>query len=152
MTTKTLKTKEGKTIKVEIVRKVQDKVNYADGYSIVTGREVVDYTSITLIDMAGKVVANGNVISSLSEKIDGKMIAAGAVAKIGNVYLRKDMYDLVSGLLAEVEVETPKSDEQIQIETAAAKAKADYKAWYNSSDQVSARKFEREFSRPDSDY
>lgn len=151
MTTKTLKAPNGKTIKIEMVRDVQDEVSYADGYNIVIGREVVEYTKITLLDETGKTLDTAYEISKLNPKFDAKGIAGGAVAKVGRVYLRKEMYDLVAGLLAEVEAETPKSDEQIAIETRKAEKKAKYDAWYNSAEQIAARKFEREMNDPNSD-
>ena len=152
MTTKTTTTSTGKTITVEIVRKVQDKVNYSDGYNIVTGREIVDYTNITLCDENGKVITTGKEIGSLNSQFDAKGIAGGAVGKVGKVYLRKETYDQVAGLLAEVEAETPKTDEQISIETAKAQAEKDYDTWYNSSEEVAYRKFSNEMNSPDSDY
>jgi len=152
MTTKTITTKTGKTITVEMVREVQDKVNYADGYNIVTGRKIVEYTNITLRDENGKVLVTGDKLSALNPKYDQKGIAGGAVAKLYNVYLRQEMYDTIAGLLAEVEAENPKSDEQIAIEAAKAQSKRDYDAWYNSAEQVAYREFEREMNRSDSDY
>jgi hypothetical protein len=152
MTTKTITTKTGRTITVEMVRKVQDKVNFADGYNIVTGREIVDYTTITLRDETGKEMATGSSLrSNLSPRVDANGIAAGAVGIIGNMYLRREMYDLVAGLLAEVEAETPKSDEQIAIETAKAQAEAAHEAWYNSPEEVHYREFVRRMEAPDSD-
>jgi hypothetical protein len=152
MTTKTTTTATGNTITVEIVRKVQDKVSYADGANIVTGREIVDYTTITLRDSTGKTIATGKEIYCLNQKSDAKGIAGGAVAKIGKAYLRQDNYNLAVALLAEVEAETPKSDEQIAIESARAQAAKDYDAWYASAEQVTARKFAHEMNRTGSDY
>jgi hypothetical protein len=152
MTTKTITTPTGKTITVEIVRKVQDKVAYMDGYNLVSGREIVDYTNIVLRDATGKILTTGNCIHNLTQKYDSKAIAAGAVGQVGSAYLRQDMYDLVAGLLAEVEAETPKSDEQIAIETAKAKAEETYSTWYESDEQIAARKFQCEMESEDSDY
>jgi hypothetical protein len=152
MTTKTITTQIGKTITVEMVRKVQDKVNYADGYNIVTGREIVDYTNITLRDENGVTLGKGSHLSGINPRFDAKGIAGGAVAKLGNLYLRQEMYGLVAGLLAEVEAETPKSEEQIKIETTKAQAEKDHDAWYNSPEQVRARWLEREMDSSDSDY
>lgn len=151
MTTKTTTT-NGKTITVEMVRKVQDKVNYSDGYNVVVGREIVEYTRITLSDETGKIIATGKEIGSVSQRFDSKAIEAGAVAKLGNVYLRQEMYNTVSGLIAEVEAETPKSAEQIEIEAAKEKAEKDYETWYNSPEALASRKLEREMEREDSDY
>jgi len=152
MTTKTISTKTGKTISVEMVREVQDKVSYADGYNITTGREIVEYTNITLRDETGKILATGKELSKLSPKFDAKGIAGGAVGKLGKTYLRQEMYDQVAGVIADVELETPKSGEQIAIETAKAQVEAAHDAWYNSPEQIAARKFAYEMNRPNSDY
>jgi len=151
MTTKTATTPNGKTIKVEIVRKVQDKVNYSDGYNVAVSREIIDYTTISLLDETGKVIATGKELSKVFPQFDAKAIEAGAVGKLGNVYLRSEMYNAAATLLAEVEAETPKSDEQIAIEAAQAKAAADHDTWYNSPDAVRSRRLEAEMDRSDSD-
>lgn len=151
MTTKTITTKTGKTITVEMVRKVQDKVNYSDGYNIVTGREIVEHTNITLRDETGKTITTGDHLSNVSPRFDAKAIEAGAVGKVGDAYLRQEMYDLVVRLIADVDAQTPKTDEQIKIEAEQAAAIAKHDAWYNSPEQIAAREFEREMNRPDSD-
>ncbi len=127
MTTKTATTKSGKTIKVEITRRVQDKTNYSDGFGIVTGREIVDITEITLLD-GNKVLTTGHSVKLLNQKYDSKMIAAGAFARVGDAYLTKENYDLLVSLIAEVEAETPKSEEQIEIEREQEQRKADQEA------------------------
>jgi hypothetical protein len=151
MTNKTITTETGKTITVEIVRKVQDKIAYLDGYNLPSGREIVDITNITLRDETGKIIVTDHELSKVYPMFDAKGIAGGAVAKLGNVYLRQDMYDLVAGLLAEVDAETPKSDEQIAIETAKAAAEKTHDAWYNSPEEITARKFARRMEAEDSD-
>jgi hypothetical protein len=150
MTTKTITTKTGKTIAVEMVRKVQDKVSYADGYNIVTGREIVEYTNITLRDAAGKYLASDKEIDTTSN-ISAEMRSKGAVARIGQACITQEIVDLVASALAELEAENPKSDEQIAIETAKAQAIAENDAWYNSPEEIAYRKFEREMNAPDSD-
>jgi hypothetical protein len=150
MTTKTITTKTGKTITVEMVREVQDKVNYSDGYNIVVGREIVEYTNITLRDSNGKTLMTGKEIDT-PKSIPAEMKNKGAVACIGNAYVTQEIVDLVTAAFAELEAENPKSDEQIAIEVAKVKAIADHDAWYDSPEQVAARNFEYEMNRPDSD-
>jgi hypothetical protein len=149
MATKTIITKSGKTITVEMVRKVQDKINYSDGYDIVVGREIVEYTNITMRDAGGKILTHGSEIDIPRSIPDGM---SGAVACIGNVYVTREIIDLVVAAIAELEAENPKSNEQIAIETAKAKAIADHDAWYYSPEQIAARKFERDMDNPNSDY
>jgi hypothetical protein len=150
MTTKTITTKTGKTITVEMVREVQDKVNFADGYNIIVGREIVEYTNITLRDATGKTLMTGNEIDT-PKSIPAEMKAKGAVACIGNAYVTQEIVDLTATALAELEAENPKSDEQIAIETAKTQAIADHDAWYDSPDAVRARKLERDMDDPNSD-
>ena len=152
MTTKSITTKSGKTITVEMIRKVQDVVAYADGLNITTGREIIENTTITLRDETGKIIVTTNSLSKVNQKFDSKAIAAGAVAKLGGIYIRQDVYSAVVGLLAEVESETPKSAEQIAIETAKSNAKIAFATWYNSADQIAHRNLMRDMDSADSDY
>ena len=153
MTTKTVVTESGKTIKVELVRHVQDKVNFADGYNIVTGREIVEFTNIYFHDESGKVIASGKEIGPLNPKISGqdaKAQAAGRVARVNNVYLTQDVADQITVALAELEAENPKSEEQLAIEQAQADAYARWEA--DLPAMMEAEAFERKMNRADSDY
>lgn len=153
MATKTVATKSGKSIKVEFVRKVQDKVSYADGYNIVIGREIVEYTNITFTDNAGKVLAKGNGISKLYPQLrgsrDGEMMAKGAVAKVGDAYVTQENLDLINATLAELDAENPKSDEQLAIEKAKAEAHARWEA--DLPAMMESEAFERRMADPNSD-
>jgi len=151
MTTKTITTKSGKTITVEMVREVQDKVNYSDGYNIVTGREIVEYTNITLRDATGKTLMTGDEIDT-PRNIPSEMKVKGAVACIGNAYVTQEIVDLVTAAFAELQAKNPKSDEQVAIESAKAQAIADHDAWYYSDDAIASRKLERDMDDPNSDY
>lgn len=149
MTTKTITTKSGKTIKVELVRNVQDKVAYADGHNIVIGREIYERTSITLYDQAGKRIAHGSEMTTLHPKLDAKMIEKGAVARVGDAYLPQENVDLIKAALAELDIENPKSDEQLAIEQAKVNAHARWEA--DLPAMMAAEAFEREMNRADSD-
>lgn len=150
MATKTVTTKSGKTIKVEMIRKVQDKVSYADGYNIVTGREIVEYTEIYFYDQAGKVIARGNEMTMLHPKLDAKMIEKGAVARVGDAYLPQENADLITAALAQLDAENPKSDEQLAMEQAKADAEARWEADLPAI--MAAEAFDRKMNDPHSDY
>lgn len=152
MATKTVTTPSGKSIKVELVRSVQDKVSYADGYNIVTGREIVEFINIWFYDAAGKLLAHGRTMTMLSPKRpDHKdLIAKGAVARVGNAYLTRENADLVTTLLAELEADNPKSDEQLEIERKKAAAHARWEADLPAMRE--AEEFDRKMNDPNSDY
>jgi hypothetical protein len=151
MTIKTATTQNGKMIKVEIIREVNDKVSYADGFQVVTGREIIEITSIIISDASGKTLVSGSRLDKLNQKTDSKAIAAGAVAKLGNAYIMPALYEMIVNLLAEVEAETPKSDEQKSIELAIATAEAKINEYENSQEYVASKKMEAEMDRSDSD-
>jgi hypothetical protein len=155
MTRKQITTSGGTTITVEMVRMVQDKVNYSDGYNIVVGREIIEFTKITLRDAAGKCHASGSrvdMVTPTGYRNCAELITKGAVARIGDSYVSQEIVDLVTAALAELETENPKSDEQIAIETAKIQSEAAYDAWYNSPEQIAYREFEDEMDSPNSDY
>lgn len=125
MTTKTTELKSGYKVTIKIERSVNDKILYADGYNIPSGREVYENTEITLTDPNGKYVTRAREINALYPKIskqDKEHMQNGAVARIDFAYMNQETYDIVSKLLAEVDAETPKSDEYIALETAKAEA------------------------------
>lgn len=150
MATKTVTTKSGKTIKVELVREVQDKIAYADGDNIKIGREIVEYTNITFFDQAGKVVAKGREMTMLHPKIDAKMIEKGAVARVGDAFLPQENADLIIAALAELDAENPKSDEQLAMEQRKAAAHARWEA--EAPQRREMEEFERKMNDPHSDY
>lgn len=148
-TTKTTTSKSGKTIKITIERGTWEETVNLDGHECGTKTNLIDQTEISIIDETGKVLMSGSKLGKLTDK---KMIAQGGVASLGRAVLGQAMYDAISILLAEVDAVTPKTAEQIKIETAKAEGEAKYWAWYNSPEQIAARKFEREMEREDSDY
>ena len=150
MTTTTRTTKSGGTIKVELVRKVQDKIAFADGDNIKVGREIVESTDITLSDATGKVVAWGKM-SMVHPGIpsNAALIAKGAVARIGNAYIPQEIVDQINAAIAELDAANPKSDEQLAIEAEKDAAHARWEA--DIPAMVAAEAFERRMNRADSD-
>ena len=149
---KTVTTKKGKQIVVELVRKVQDKTAYMDGNRSTIGREIVEYTNITLRDANGKYITSGKTIEPMYGNNKAAMIAQGAVARIGQAAVTQEIVDLINAAFAELEMKNPKTAEYIAIKNAEAKAKSDYEAWVNSNEQIAARKFKREMNSANSDY
>lgn len=130
MTIKKVTTKNGGTVTVEIIHRVQDKIAYLDGLNLKIGREVINRTTITLRNAAAEIVATDYELHGVDPRFDAKAIKDGAVARIDHLYLRQEMYNLISDLLNYVENETSKSDEQIAIEGAETKSERNYLAWY----------------------
>lgn len=153
MATKSITTPTGKIIKIDFERKVQDKVSYADGYNLVVGREIVEYTNIRLCDANNKILGQSDRISPLYPQIkgsnDGKAMEQGAVGKIGNVYIRQEMADIIAAALNELEVENPKSEEQLAIEAAKAEAEARWEA--ELPERMAYEAFMRRMDDPNSD-
>lgn len=149
MATKTVTTKSGKTIKVEMVRKVQDKIANLDGDRFVTGREIVEYTSITFYNESGKVLAKGSEMTMLDPRFDS-MTKKGAVARVGDAYLPRENADLVTVALAELDAENPKSEEQLAMEQAKVEAHARWEA--EAPQRAEYEAFERKMNDPHSDY
>jgi len=149
---KIVTTKTGNQIVVELIRKVQDRTAYMDGNRSTIGREIVEYTNITLCDKNGKCITSGRKIEPMYGNNKAAMIAQGAVARIGKAAVPQEIVDLVIAAFAELEMKNPKTVEYIAIKNAEAKAKLDYKTWENSDEQIAARKFEREMNSANSDY
>lgn len=151
MTTKTITTKSGKTIKVELVRKVQDKVSYADGDNIVVGREIVEFTNITFCNEAGKVITRGKEIGPLmgSASNIAAMADRGAVARIGDAAVTQEVVDLINAAFAALEAENPKDAEYLAIKQAKADAHARWEAELPAIMESEA--FERRMDDPNSD-
>lgn len=153
MASKSITTKSGNTIVVELERRVQDKVSYADGYNIVVGREIVERTKIKFLDRNGKLVAEGNEVQKLYPKIsrmDAQAMEQGAVGKVGTgAYVRQEVLDQINAALAELDAENPKSDEQLAIEAAKAEAHARWEAELPA--MMEAEAFARRMDDPNSD-
>lgn len=149
MATKTITTKSGKTIEVELVREVQDKVAYADGHNIVTGREIVEFTNIRFYD-GKKLIASGKEIRPMTGNNVQKMAAQGAVAQIGTAAITQQVVDQIQAAFAELEAENPKSAEYLAIKQRQADALARWEAEEPMRRQI--EEFERKMERADSDY
>lgn len=148
MKTKTITTNGGSSIKIEFVRKVQDKKSFSDGYDMIVGREVVEYTDIKIYSKDGKLVDKGYELQTpLNPMFHGAMIAQGATARVGNSYLTQEVADMIAEAIAELETENPKSEEQIAIEQRQTEAQ---QRWQHDAPML--RKIEELERRMDSEY
>lgn len=149
MATKTITTKSGKTIKVELVREVQDKVAYADGQNIVTGREIVEYSNIWFYD-GKKLIAAGKEVRPLTGTNAKQMAAQGAVAQIGKAAITQQVAEQIQATFAELEAENPKSAEYLAIKQAQVDRLARWEAEEPQRREI--EEFARKMERADSDY
>lgn len=156
------KAKSG-TIEVTIERGTWDEEISLDGWktgSIKT--HVVNEQRIVLRDKNGKALASGNGISEMNRVLYrnyDELVAKGAIARVGDAFIGQDTLDLINEAIAEAEENAPKTDRQIEIETAEAEQKARAEAWANSPEGKAAKEeweryeaFKREMERPDSDW
>ena len=123
------KTAETETAKIEIklTRTVNDKTAYSDGYNIGTGREVYENYDVTITNkQTGKTMRTYGKPGGFAffSKPSGKNLPAGAVARIGDTYIGQNTYAACMILIAALDAELPKSDEQIALEQAEAERKA----------------------------
>lgn len=161
--TVTRKTKSGNTIEVTVERGTWDEEVSLDGMktgSIKT--HVVDNKHIVLRDKNGKMLTRGSSISKIDPMFYGnydELVSKGVVARVGDAYLGQEVLDLINSALAKASENAPKTERQIEIETAKADRKAKAEAWANSPEGIAEREeweryeeFKREMERPDSDY
>jgi hypothetical protein len=114
-------------ITIKLTREVIDDVHYMDGYNISAGREVYENYEVKITHKAsGKTIkARGKPGGfAFFKKADqfGKM-PAGAYARIGDAYITEEIYDIAMSMIAELDAEIAKSDEQVAIEIASAEIK-----------------------------
>jgi predicted DNA binding protein len=107
----------GKTVEVKIERnkKVEDNISYADGWNINLGKKTVDLLKIEVY-MDGKyityalhaphVIDKNSYFKSYQELRD-----KGAYARLGNVYIGEENYNLVMAALTEIEAELTEAPE-----------------------------------------
>jgi uncharacterized Zn ribbon protein len=150
------KTNSGKTIEVTVERGTWNEEISLDGMATGTIKtHIIDSTNIILRDQSGKALTTGDSIDMVTPLLyhnHAELISKGAVARIGDAYITREIVDLANDAIAECIAAAPKTAEQVAIDTANAQAEIERDAWYDSAEQVNARKLEREMERPDSDY
>ena len=118
--TKSVKMDNGNIITVKLTREVSDKVAYADGYNLKTGREKYERYEISMYHAQSGKTIKANEISQLWEmsKRDMEAKKQGAVVKLGDAYLGQKAYDVLTALILAANAEVGKSDEFIALEQA----------------------------------
>lgn len=161
--TATRKTKAGSTVEVTIERGTWVEKVTSDGWDTgSTKTHLVDSKRIVLRNKGGKTIASGDgtdEISPMFYRNYDELVAKGAVARVGDAFIGQGTLDLINDALAEADGKTPKTDRQVEIETAEADKKAKAGAWASSPEGKAEKaereryeKFRREMERPDSDY
>jgi hypothetical protein len=143
----------GKTIKISLIRGVDDRENRLDGMLVSISREIAEYTEIVIYDASGKAIASGSKLSGLSRGYNqyDEAVKRGCKGMVGKCYLMPETYDAIAVALAELDAENPKTDEQIEIEARKAAAKAAGEAWLDSKEYKDMIAFERRMDDPNSD-
>lgn len=133
--TATRKTATGQIIDVTVERGTWDESVTADGMDIgLIKTHIVNTTTITLRDAAGKVLASASEISPLSRAYNqyAEAVKAGCVGMIGRAYIKQTTHDLIVDAMSEADAAAPQTARQIEIETAAANRTAAHEAWLAS--------------------
>jgi len=130
---KTIQTKNG-TIAITRTRETQDKIWYADGANLRTGRENVDITEIVVRNKDGKQLTKSlHVPQELTPqfyKNYQELVSKGAYARLGDAYIGQESFQKVMAALAELDAELGQSDEFAAITKAEAAAEAAETAAY----------------------
>lgn len=155
---------DDKAIQVTVERGTWDEKKYLDGYYTGTETHIVNKMTICLIDANGNVVVSGNEIKPMSyAKVHyprqyDEAVNAGCVGMLGRAFLRSEVHGLIVDAIAEADANTPKTTEQIEIETAEAERAAKMDAWRNSPEgkagaeaQERHERLMREMDDPNSD-
>ena len=178
-TTVTRKTQKGATIEVTVEQGTWEEKVTSDGWDVGNTRtHVIDRITVTL-SSNGKVVASETLVDGKLNMVDqyfvvytadgfttngigpnyNKLIAQGAVARVGNAYVSQEAVDLINSAIAEANEKTEKTNAQKAIEEKKAQEKSRQAAWEKSPAGKAAREaderyanFRREMEREDSDY
>lgn len=159
------KTPMGSTVAVTIERGTWDETISADGWDTgIVKTHIVNRTTITLRDVAGKTLASSDRVTPmsaakvLSPKSYPDAVKAGCVGMVGAAYIKHAVLDLITDAQTEADAASPKTARQIEIETAEANRKAAHEAWLASpegkADTAAWERHERlmrQMDRADSD-
>lgn len=159
------KTTTGNTVEVTIERGTWDETIGADGWDTgIIKTHIIDRTTITLRDSKGEMIGSGDRIRPmsaakvLSPKSYPEAVKAGCVGMVGHAYVKQATLDLITDAMAEADAAAPRTDRQIEIETAEANRKAALDAWLASpegkADTAARERHERlmrQMDRADSD-
>lgn len=123
--TKATRTIENETriITITLTRTVSDKVAYLDGYNLKSGREIYENYNVKMTNkINGATITTdgkpgGFAFFTIQGKFSGKY-PAGAYARIGNAYISREAYDMAMTLIAALDAEVGKTEEQIALEAA----------------------------------
>ena len=97
------------TVNIEITQDVQDDISYSDGWNINHGKKTVDTFSAKII-VDGRLIertyTEPHVITRQAYRTSyDRMIAAGVFARIGDTYIKEDLYNLIMVAITEAKAE-----------------------------------------------
>ena len=139
--TVTWATKDGRNVRVEIKlsREVQDRVAYADGWNVPLGRETLDHLDLVM-EIDGEYKTNAyRKPAALQGKAYAKLIAKGAYAQLGSMYIGEENYDLVMAAIAELESAVTGGEEYAAIKDQEDAKEAQRQAKAKAADEYHAK-------------
>ena len=114
--TKTIKwqTKDGKSIEAQIVvvKEVNDKISYSDGWNLNLGKETYESLNITVLLEGKKVASSRQEPSVIKEKLFSQELVKRAKENNGyaiidnKVIINKERYEEIMAAIAEAKTET----------------------------------------------
>jgi hypothetical protein len=137
--TKTAETEKAK-IEVTLARDVTDETAYLDGWDLPTGER----KAVEIWDVKVTILESGHVMWTTGKPGDGQLLKQeqtkyGTAYKMStNNYIGPAIYAVVQSLMAALDAEMPKTDEQIALEAAEAKRIAAKTAAFRPAEQEPA--------------
>ena len=115
----TTKTGTQVEVNIEIIHEVQTETAYADGYNVDLGKKTVDMITIE-VKVDGRFKTRSyhapQVLDPKFYKDYEKLTAAGAYARLGDVYISKEQYEQIMAAINEINA-TETSDEYKTVKT-----------------------------------
>ena len=141
----TWETRDGRNIEVGITktRGVQDKIANLDGDVVTLGKETVDALEITL-SVNGKFITRAynapNIVTRDFYRTSyDKIKASGGYARLGDVYIGEEHYNMVMGALDELEAEVSGDGEFAEVKAQEEVKEAQVQAGMKAASEYEAK-------------
>lgn len=107
------------TIEITLFRKVTDKIAWLDGHELNSGREVYENYEVTITSKRnGQSIKTYGVPGDFAFFSRSAKLPEGTYARIGDGYIGQEIYETAMRMIAELDAEIAKTDEQIALENA----------------------------------
>lgn len=114
-------TKDGRSIEVilERTKEVRDNIAYADGWNVPLGKETVDMLDIEIKINGrhqGRTYHAPHIITEKAYKQHyNELVAKGVYARLGDVYINEEKYNMIMAALAEIDAELTDTPEYAEV-------------------------------------